>query len=217
MIKENIQKLKNDLPENVLLEAAAKTRSAQEVNDCIDAGVDIIGQNYVQEGITALQTVNNRVPHHFIGHLQRNKVKQAIGIFDMIETLDSLRLAKEIDKHCKRCEKIMQVLIEVNSGREEQKFGVYPENVENFLTELAELENISVKGLMTMGPFTGDSEIIRPYFKATNTCFEACKSLKLPNMEMRYLSMGMTNSYKVAIEEGANIVRVGTKIFGPRR
>jgi pyridoxal phosphate enzyme (YggS family) len=156
------------------------------------------------------------VKWHFIGHLQRNKVKKAVEIFDMIETLDSLDLAKEIDKRSGQFGKIMPVLIEINSGKESQKFGVMPDAVEDFIPEAAILENIKIKGLMTMGPAFGDPENARPYFIATKKLFEKFKTLELPNVDMQYLSMGMTNSYRVAIEEGANIVRIGTKIFGPR-
>jgi len=144
-------------------------------------------------------------------------VKQAVGIFDMIESLDSLRLAEEIDKRCGEIGKVMPVLVEVNSGREKQKFGVLPEDVEELVKKVSSLPNIKIMGLMTMGPRFGDPEDSRPYFQETRKIFERLKQLDLPNVETRYLSMGMTNSYRIALEEGANVVRIGTKIFGERR
>jgi hypothetical protein len=143
-------------------------------------------------------------------------VKKAVRIFDMIETVDSFELAKEIDKRCAQIGKVMPVLIEVNIAREEQKSGVLPEDTEKLLKEISTLPNIRVMGLMTMGPLSENPEDSRPYFAAMRKLFEQLKQLNLPNVEMKYLSMGMTNSYKIAPEEGANIVRIGTKIFGER-
>ena len=134
----------------------------------------------------------------------------------MIETVDSIEIAREIDKRCTQIDKIMPVLIEVNSGREEQKSGVFPESVVQLAREISALPNIRVTGLMTMGPRFGNPEDSRSYFVETRKMFEKIKKLNLPNVEMRYLSMGMTNSYKIAVEEGANIVRLGSKIFGER-
>lgn len=216
MIEENVQKILKELPEGVELVAAAKTRTPEEILRAAEAGVKIIGENYVQEARSAFEMVGRRVKWHFIGHLQRNKVKKAIQIFDMIETLDSLELAAEIDKRCGKAGKIMPVLIEINSGMENQKFGVMPEETERFIQEVNRFKNIKVQGLMTMGPDFGDPEDARPYFIETKKIFERLKESDIRGAEMRYLSMGMTNSYRVALEEGANIVRIGTKIFGPR-
>ncbi len=216
MIKENVERVLRDLPEGVELVAAAKTRTAEEILEAIEAGVKIIGENYIQEASQAFNVIGKRVRWHFIGHLQRNKVQKAVQIFDLIETADSFEITKEIDKKCKAIDRIMPVLIEVNSGREEQKFGVLPEDAENLIKKVYTLKNIKVIGLMTMGPRFGNPEDSRPYFEETKKIFEKVKGLNLPNVEMRYLSMGMTNSYKIAIEEGANIVRIGTKIFGER-
>lgn len=215
-IKENVKKILEELPPSVILVGAAKTRTPQEILEAVQAGIKIIGENYVQEAAEAVKVVGSKVKWHLIGHLQRNKAKQAVEIFDMIETIDSFKIAKEVNKRCARLNKIMPVLIEINSGRERQKYGIFPEDAEEFIQYIAGLKNISVKGLMTMGPFTGDPENARPFFKETKKIFHKLKSLKLKNVEMKYLSMGMTNSYSVAIEEGANMVRIGTKIFGPR-
>jgi pyridoxal phosphate enzyme (YggS family) len=216
MIEENVKKILEELPPGVQLVAAAKTRTPEEILRAAEAGIQIIGENYVQEAHAAFNRVGDRVKWHFIGHLQRNKAKKAVEIFDMIETLDSVELAREIDKRSNNRGKIMPVLIEINSGREEQKFGIFPEEAESFIKEISVFKNIKIQGLMTMGPMFGDPEDARPYFIETKKVFERIKSLHLPDVEMKYLSMGMTNSYRVALEEGANIVRIGTKIFGPR-
>jgi len=216
MIDKNVRKILDKLPAGVELVAAAKTRTPEEISHAVEAGVKIIGENYVQEAQEAFSAVGKRARWHFIGHLQRNKVKEAVKIFDMIETVDSWRLAQEIEKRVSREDKVMPVLIEVNSGREEQKFGVLPEDVEALARKIAGLPHLRLQGLMTMGPMVGDPENARPYFIETRKVFDRLKKFSIPGVEMKYLSMGMTNSYKIAVEEGANIVRIGTKIFGPR-
>jgi len=215
-ISENVRHIMNELPEGVKLVAAAKSRQPEEILEAVEAGVTIIGENYVQETEKAYEVIGNRAEWHFIGHLQKNKVKKAVGLFDMIETVDSVELAREIDKRCAQAGKIMPVLVEVNSGREPQKWGVLPEDTEQLVSEISGYVNIQVMGLMTMGPATGNPEDARPYFIETRTTFERIKQLNLPGIEMRYLSMGMTNSYRIAIEEGANVVRLGTILFGER-
>jgi len=216
MIGENVRDILTELPNGVELVAAAKARTPEEVLQAIQSGVKIIGQNYVQEGESIYKEIGEKAKWHFIGRLQRNKVKRAVDIFDMIETVDSVELAEEIDKRCSHIGTVMPVLVEINSGREEQKSGVSPENAEQLVKEISNLQHIKVMGLMTMGPRFGNPEDSRPYFVETKRLFENIKKLDLPNVEMRYLSMGMTNSYKIALEEGANIVRIGTKIFGER-
>ncbi len=215
-IRENVSRILAELPEGVALLAAAKTRTPEEIGEAIEAGVEIIGENYVQEAERAIAAIGHRAQWHFIGHLQKNKVKKAVTLFDMIETVDSAETAREIDKRCAQAGRVMPVLIEVNSGREAQKAGVFPEDAESLLREISTLPNVRVKGLMTMGPLAGDPEGSRPYFTATKKLFAQIKELDVPNVEMRYLSMGMTNSYRIALEEGANLVRIGTRIFGER-
>lgn len=215
-IKQNVEKIREELPEGVQLEAAAKTREPEEILEAVAAGIKVIGENYVQEAERAYQQIGGKVEWHFIGHLQKNKVKRAVAICDMIETVDSGEIAREIDKRCAQLGKTMPVLIEVNSGREAGKAGVYPEKVEGLIKEIATLKNIQVRGLMTMGPLLSEPEDSRPYFQETKELFERIKGLNMPNVAMEYLSMGMTDSYRVAIEEGANIVRIGSKIFGER-
>ena len=216
MIKQNVARILSELPSGVQLIAAAKTRQPEEILEAVEAGVKIIGENYVQEAERAYEVVRNRAEWHFIGHLQKNKVKKAVRLFDMIESVDSIEIAKEIDKRCAQIGKVMPVLIEINSGREKQKSGVFPENAEQLVKEVSAFPNIRVTGLMTMGPRFGNPEDSRPYFVETRKIFDRIKKLNLPNVEMKYLSMGMTNSYKIALEEGTNIVRIGSKIFGER-
>lgn len=215
-IKQNVKQILSELPGTVQLLAAAKTREPQEILEAIEAGVRIIGENYVQETERAREAVGNKAEWHFIGHLQKNKVKKAVELFDMIETVDSADTAKEIDKRCAQTGKIMPVLIEINSGREKQKSGVFPEQAEKLVADISNLKNIRVMGLMTMGPRFGNPEDSRPYFVETRKIFNRIKKLNLLNVEMKYLSMGMTNSYRIALEEGANIVRIGSRIFGKR-
>ena len=216
MIKENTIKILGELPDGVQLEGAAKTRTPEEILEAIDGGLKIIGQNYVQEAEKAFQVIGQRAKWHMIGHLQSNKVNKAVTIFDMIETVHSIKLARSIDRACNKQGRTMSVLIEINSGLEIQKAGVMPEDVITFVKEMTGLENVRIMGLMTMGPFAGDPEDSRPYFIRTREIFEEIKGLNIPGVEMKYLSMGMSNSYRVAVEEGANLVRIGTGIFGER-
>jgi pyridoxal phosphate enzyme (YggS family) len=215
-IQENVSGILQELPREVLLVAAAKTRSAIEVKAAIQAGIQIVGYNYVQEAELLKQTIDEPVKWHMIGHLQRNKVKKAVRLFDMIETIDSVRLANEVNKQCAKLDKIMPVLIEINSGKESNKTGVLPENVRALIQQINNLSNLQILGLMTMGPRFGNPEDARPYFRITKALFDQIKKLEIPRVEMRYLSMGMSNSYQIAIEEGANIVRIGTILFGGR-
>ncbi len=217
MIKDNVKRILDELPKGVQLVAAAKTRSPGEILEALEAGLDIIGENYVQEAEAAYGIIGPRVKWHLIGHLQSNKAKKAVRIFDMIETVDSLKLAKAIDRACRDIEKVMPVLIEINSGEEPQKAGVMPAEAFPLIREMAGLGNIRIMGLMTMGPFSGDPEEARPFFRRTREVFEEIKTSGLIGVEMRYLSMGMSNSYRVALEEGANMVRIGTSIFGERQ
>jgi len=215
-IKQNVTQILNELPDGVQLVAAAKTRQPPEILEAIESGVKIIGENYVQEAEIPHEVIGDKAEWHFIGHLQKNKAKKAVTMFDMIETVDSPAIAREIDKRCAQINKTMPVLIEINSGQEEQKTGVMPENAEQLARDISNLPNIKLMGLMTMGPRFGNPEDARPYFVATKGIFDKIKKLNLPRVEMRYLSMGMTNSYRIALEEGANMVRIGSKIFGER-
>ena len=215
-IRQNVSQILNELPAGVHLVAAAKTRKPEEILEAIESGIEIVGENYVQEAESSYEVIGSKVKWHLIGHLQKNKVKRAVALFDMIETVDSVEIASEIDKGCTQIGKVMPVLIEINSGREEQKTGVLPEDAEQLVRDISTFNNIRVMGLMTMGPRFGNPEDSRPYFVETKKIFDRIRQLDLLGVEMKYLSMGMTNSYKIALEEGANMVRIGSKIFGER-
>jgi pyridoxal phosphate enzyme (YggS family) len=216
MITDNVRKLLEEIPEEVTVVAAAKTRDPAEVSEAISAGIGILGENYVQEMLRVQDQVVGEVKWHFIGHLQTNKVRKIVRGCDLIQTVDSLRLAREIDKRCEAIGKVMPILIEINSGREPQKAGVMPADAFDLIREIVIFPNLSIQGLMTMGPLEGDPEDARPYFVETRKLFDKLKEADISGIEMRTLSMGMTNSYRVAIEEGSNMVRIGTMIFGSR-
>ncbi|MCJ7606085.1 MAG: YggS family pyridoxal phosphate-dependent enzyme, partial [Dehalococcoidales bacterium] len=209
-ITENVRQLLNEVPDTVRIMAAAKTRQPDEILEAMEAGINIIGENYIQEAEAARREIEKPAEWHFIGHLQKNKAKKAVDLFDMIETVDSYELAAEINRRCIQAGKTMPVLIEINSGREPRKSGIYPEDAERLVTEIAALPHVRVTGLMTMGPLTGDPEDSRPYFRETRAIFEHLKRLDIPNVTMSQLSMGMTDSYRVALEEGATIIRIGS-------
>ncbi len=221
-LEQRIRTVKGILPPDILLVAAAKTRTMDEVQTAVTSGITAIGYNYVQEAEMMRQALKewetrniaHRVQWHLIGHLQRNKAKKAVELFDMIETIDSLRIAEVVNRHCSNAGKIMPVLIEINSGQESNKTGVSPGEVISLVRQVAELPNIRIQGLMTMGPRFGDPENAKPYFRLTKEIFDRLTLENVPQTKMTYLSMGMSNSYKQAIEEGANIVRIGTKLFG---
>lgn len=215
-ITERARDLLRELPDDVLLVAAAKSRTANEVAAAAAGGVTAIGHNYVQEAEAMRGALDVQLSWHMIGHLQRNKARAAVTLFDMIETVDSWRLAREIDKRCAPNGAIMPVLLEVNSAREQAKAGVLPEDVEALAVRVAELAHVRVVGLMTMGPLTDDPEAIRPYFAATAALFERLRRREELAADLRHLSMGMSSSYRAAVEEGATMVRLGTTLFGPR-
>jgi pyridoxal phosphate enzyme (YggS family) len=216
-IIDTVHQILELIPSHVTLQAAAKGRSFTEVEAVIEAGVTQIGQNYVQEAIPFIEHFGNRANWHMIGHLQRNKAKLAAHHFDVIETVDSWQLARTLNRRCADEGKRMPVLIEINSGREASKSGVFPEEIDQLVEKLSTLKNIHVEGLMTMGPRFGNPENSRPFFKTTRKIFECFEAQNIPNVEMKFLSMGMSNSYTIAIQEGATIIRLGTKLFGDQK
>ncbi len=216
-IYENAKRILSELPEGVELVAAAKTRTADEIKEAIRAGVKIIGENYLQEAERVFPQIGRVVKWHFIGAIQKRKVKKIVELFDVIETLGSEEIAFEIEKRATQQNKDIPVLIEINSGKEPQKSGIFPEDTVNFVEKIHNLTHLHIVGLMTMGPLVENPEDLRPYFRLTRELFVTVREKNIPNVEMRYLSMGMSASYKIAIEEGANIVRIGTLIFGPRK
>ncbi|MFC1768205.1 YggS family pyridoxal phosphate-dependent enzyme [Nanoarchaeota archaeon] len=194
------------IPKYVKILAASKTRSVSEIQKVIDDGISIIGENYVKEAKEKKALLKGSFEFHMIGHLQKNKIKDAIQLFDMIQTVDSFELASEISK---RATTKYPVLIEVNSGEESEKSGVNPTKVLDLVRKISTLPNVIVKGLMTMGPV----ENPRMAFRKTKQLFDSIKAMKIPNVEMEILSMGMSDSYEVAIEEGSNMVRLGKSLF----
>jgi PLP dependent protein len=216
MITQDVKRLLGELPPGVTLVAAAKGQSPADILEAVRAGVKIIGENYVQEAENAQKLIGHEAEWHSIGHLQKNKVKKAVRLFDLIQTVDSLELACEIDRHSAEIGKLMPVLIEINSGGESQKSGILPDDAPVLTREISQLKNVKLLGLMTIGPYTSNPKELRPYFTGTKKLFDYLSSLDLPGVEMKYLSMGMTDSYRIAIEEGANMVRIGTAIFGSR-
>jgi len=217
-IRDRTQQILATLPDGVSLVAAAKTRSPEETRAAIAGGARILGHNYVQEAAASIEALGSDVGvlWHLVGHLQRNKVKQAVRLFDAIQTVDSMRLARAIAAECERVGRVMPILIEVNSARELQKAGVAPEEAEDLIRDVAALKQIRIDGLMTMGPFVDDPERLRPIFAATKELFDRIAGLSIPDVAMTTLSMGMSSSYRVAIAEGATMVRLGTILFGPR-
>lgn len=202
-------------PEEIRLVAACKTVDIERIKAAVEAGVTILGENYVQEARKKIEALGPGVSWHFIGHLQRNKAKYAVTLFDMVHSVDSLGLAEELDKRAARAGRTMDVLVEVNLSGETSKSGVTEEAVWPLIDRISELQHLVFKGLMTMPPFSEDPEHSRPYFAALRKMAEklVTKGIRPGPLE---LSMGMTNDFPVAIEEGATLVRVGTAIFGPR-
>ncbi len=203
-IKDNIKRLKSEIPSNVEVLAATKTRNISQIKETINAGITIFGENYVQEAEKKYTKIknNNKVELYFIGHLQKNKINRALKIFEVI-SIDSFEIADAIDR---RADKKIKVLIEVNIANEPQKAGCKPEELIDLIDTISKLKNIEVKGLMAMAPFFNDIEKTRPYFRKMKELFDKIGNLKI-------LSLGMTQDYRVAIEEGSNLIRIGSLIF----
>jgi len=223
-IANNFEKIRNNIPSSVKVILAAKTRSKEEVLSAIEAGATDIGYNYVQEAMAMKaqlgQELSGKVKWHMIGHLQKSKINKALKTFDLIQTIDSYELAEAVDKRVPNFKNMpLSVLLQVNIGEEESKAGVDP----NFITvaelarKMSQLKNIRLIGLMAIEPYTSDERQSREFFRKAKKLFNDVKELNLPNVEMKYLSMGMSGMYKPAIDEGSNMVRLGTIIFGPRK
>jgi hypothetical protein len=217
MIKENVAAVLKELPPGVTLVAAAKTRTPEEILEAVEAGVTVVGHNYVQEAERAVAAVGAAVTWHMIGHLQSNKAKKAVSLFDMVETVDSMKLARALNKASGEAGKVMDVLIEVNIAEEEQKAGVMPGDMMPLAGAISELPSLSLRGLMTMGPLVDDPEMLRPYFRKARELFETLAKEAPNGAGIDCLSMGMSDSYRVAVEEGATMVRLGTTLFGSRQ
>lgn len=204
-------------PEEVRLMAVTKRVADGPIREALEAGVEILGENYVQEARRKAETIGKRGEWHLIGSLQTNKAKYAVRLFDMIHALDRTELAVEIDRRAREAGRVMPVLIEVNLAGEASKSGVPTEEAATLIRVAAALPNLAVVGLMTMPPWFADPEASRPYFRALRSLRDRIAAEGIPGAALRELSMGMTDDYPVAIEEGATIVRIGRGIFGERR
>ena len=202
--------------EEVKLIAVSKTHPVEAIKEAVRYGIRSFGENKVQELKEKMETLGDELDWHLIGHLQTNKVKYVVGKVSLIHSLESIRLAEALEKEAVKRGVIVDVLVEVNIAGEDTKFGVLPENVEDFIREVAKFEHIRVKGLMTVAPIAQKSEENRKYFKNLNKIMVDLNSKNIHNVSMNVLSMGMTGDYETAIEEGATLVRVGTGIFGHR-
>ncbi len=218
-IGDNYSRIRAELPPAVEIVVAAKSRSAGEVAEAIAAGARIIGENYVREAEDIRRKLDPEIlsgaAFHMIGHLQRNKVNKALAVFDTFQSVDSLRLARAIDKRADGASPV-PVMVQVNVADEQSKFGIKPGELQGFLESMALLNNIKVNGLMGMEPYCRDPEDARVYFRKMRELFLSASTSHVQGVEMRTLSMGMSHSYAVAVEEGASMVRLGTAIFGPR-
>ena len=204
-------------PETVRLIAVSKTVPSDRVLAAIQAGVTDLGENYVQEAGEKIETLSKEtVSWHFIGHLQSNKAKYAVKLFDLIHSVDSVKLAKELDKRSGNVGKVQNILVQVNISGEKTKSGVETDLAIEIVREIASLKNLSICGLMTMPPYFNAPEKVRPYFRALKALQEIILKKRIPNVSMAELSMGMSGDFETAIQEGATLVRVGTAIFGER-
>jgi len=200
----------------VRLMAVTKTVEDKRILEAIQAGIGILGENYVQEAKRKIELMGHAAEWHLIGHLQTNKAKYAVRLFDMIHSVDRLEVAEELDKRCAAVGRIMKILIEVNVSGEMTKRGMEPQRILSMAHQLASMKNLSVQGLMTMAPWADDPEETRPCFRALRQLRDRIGEAGIPGITMKELSMGMSEDYEVAVEEGATIVRIGRSIFGER-
>jgi pyridoxal phosphate enzyme (YggS family) len=204
--------------DSVRLVAVSKTIAADIVKEAIEAGVTILGENYVQEARDKFKALAQYpVSWHFIGHLQSNKARHAVRLFDLIHSVDSLKLAHELDKQAGKLEKIQQILVQVNISAEDTKSGISTDEAPRLIAEISRLKNLAVKGLMTMPPYFYQPQKVQPFFAALRELRDQISEQTLPNVSLDELSMGMTGDFEVAIKEGATLVRIGTAIFGERQ
>jgi len=220
-IADIYQRLRAEIPAHVTIVPAAKTRSVQEMLEVIEAGATDLGHNYVQEAEQARQALGSaaqKVRWHLIGHLQTNKINKALQVFEVFQTIDSLEKAQAIDVRAARLDRVVPVYIEVNSAAEESKSGVAPEfeTLADLARGMCAFSHVRLKGLMTMGPLGADKDSLRTAFRKTRHLFDRLRELELSGACIETLSMGMTDSYQIAIEEGATMVRPGTIVFGSR-
>lgn len=216
-IKETCEKAGRSIDEVTLL-AVTKTVDIDQITEAIDYGIDQIGENKVQEFIRKYEVLGTKkdIHWHFIGHLQRNKVKYIVDKVDLIHSVDSIRLAREINKEAKKIGKTVDILVQINIAEEESKFGISVEELNPLLEEITTMDSIYLKGFMAIPPYTKTPEENRKYFRRMYDLFTQTQDKEMKNVDMKILSMGMTNDYEIAIEEGTTIIRVGTGLFGDR-
>ena len=225
-VKENILRIRERIaaaaaragrdPSGVRLMGVTKTVGDDRILQAIEAGIDIIGENYVQEARRKIELMGKSAEWHFIGHLQTNKAKYAVRLFDMIHSVNRMSLAEELNRRAAAAGVVCRVLIEVNLGGEESKSGAPPEEAPALIRAVAQMANLSIRGLMTMAPWYDDPEKARPCFAGLRAIRDRIAAENIPNVTMRELSMGMTDDFEVAVEEGSTIVRIGRAIFGER-
>ena len=204
-------------PDEIKLVAVSKTKPVESIQQALDAGLKRFGENYIQEARDKYDRLSaSSIQWHFIGHLQSNKAKYAVRMFDLIHSVDSEKLAVALNKQAAGIGKLQPILVQVNISREFSKFGALREDAVKLVEKISTLENLSLKGLMTLPPFFNSPEKVRPYFKDLRELAAHIHSLSIPGISMNELSMGMTGDFETAIEEGATLVRVGTAIFGER-
>jgi len=201
----------------IQLLAVSKRKDIEKINEAWQCGQNLFGENFVQEAESKIEQLDPAISWHLIGHLQSNKAKTAVRLFQLIETVDRMKLARTLDRHAAELNKLLDILVQVNIGQEPQKSGVLPHQAEQLIREIATLRHLRIRGLMTIPPFTDDPELSRPYFRALKKMADEFnkKGYFTPDAPL-ILSMGMTADYTVAVEEGATLVRVGTAIFGER-
>ncbi len=202
--------------DEVTLVAVSKTQPVAAIEEAVCAGVRVLGENRIQEAEAKVGAVNGPAAWHLVGHLQRNKVKNALRMFELIHSVDSLRLAQEIGKRAVRDGQVARVLVQVNTSGVESQFGVAPEGALDLVGKVSEVEGVGVEGVMTIGVFLPDPEAVRPCFAQLRELRDRIAAAGLVGVSMGHLSMGMTNDFEEAIEEGATLVRIGTAVFGPR-
>jgi len=204
-------------PEEIKLVTVSKTVEPARIREAIEAGVTILGENYVQEARRKIEEIGHGIQWHMIGHLQTNKAKYAVSLFDYVHSIDGISLAREIDRRAAQKGRRVRALVEVNLSGETSKFGIDPEDVMELIQHVASLKHISIEGLMTMPPYFDDPERARPYFVGLRELRDRVRREKIEGLRMDELSMGMSGDFEAAIEEGATMIRVGTAIFGERR
>ena len=218
-IIEEARQHRNNVPQDapVKLIAVTKNHGIEEMREAIDAGATDIGENRIQEAIGKYDTLERDVVWHLIGHLQTNKAKQAVRYFDLIHSVDSIHLVRAINKEAEKIGKVQDILVQVNLAKEDSKSGIYEEDLRELLDVVETLPNIRLRGLMCIAPNYEQVEQCRPLFRKMHEIYQRVKEIPYLTANITYLSMGMTHDYRIAVEEGANIVRVGTAIFGPRQ